>query len=157
MSEKSPTSESKIELRIHIDQKVHHSPNPTPADALYALGAVKTDLVLYREVSGDREDKVVPRGHELVHLHQDEHFHSGPPVGITIIVTGTPHDWFKPVISYTEVATLFDPTYPQHPDTTYSVTYKKGPNNKPEGILSPGASVKVKEGMEFNVSSTGQS
>ena len=76
---------------------------------------------------------------------------------ITIIVTGTPHDWFKPVISYTEVATLFDPTYPQHPDTTYSVTYKKGPNNKPEGILSPGASVKVKEGMEFNVSSTGQS
>ena len=28
---------------------------------------------------------------------------------------------------------------------------------KPEGILSPGASVKVKEGMIFNVSETGQS
>ena len=157
MSEKQSTPDLKPRVRIHIDQKVHHSPDPSPADELYSLGEVKADLILYREVHGDREDELVPRGHELVHLHEDEHFHSGPPKGVTIIVVGTPHEWLLPAITYTEVVTLFDPTYPQHPETTYSVTYKKGLHHKPDGILSPGASVKVREGMEFNVSSTGQS
>lgn len=76
---------------------------------------------------------------------------------VTIIVEGTPYEWPKSEITYAEVATLFDPNYPQHPEITYSITYKKGVGHKPEGILSPGASVKVKERMEFHVSSTGQS
>ena len=76
---------------------------------------------------------------------------------VTIVVEGTPHEWPKGKITYTEVVTLEVPDYPQHPEITYSVTYKKGNGNKPEGILSPGASVRVKEGMIFNVSETGQS
>lgn len=77
---------------------------------------------------------------------------------VTIIVNGTPHKWEKgDLITYAEVVTLEVPDYPNHPEITYSVKYKKGDNNKPEGILSPGASVKVKDGMVFNVSETGQS
>jgi Xaa-Pro aminopeptidase len=76
---------------------------------------------------------------------------------VTIIVEGTPHEWPKVEITYAEVVTLEVPDYPQHPDITYSVKYKRGHGNKPEGILSPGASVKVKEGMIFSVSETGQS
>jgi Xaa-Pro aminopeptidase len=76
---------------------------------------------------------------------------------VTIIVDGTPHEWPKGEITYAEVVTLEFPDYPQHPETTYSVMYKNGHGNKPEGILSPGASVKVKEGMIFSVSPTGQS
>lgn len=76
---------------------------------------------------------------------------------VTIIVEGTPHEWSKEEITYAEVVTLEVPSYPQHPEITYSVTYKKGHGNKPEGILSPGASVKVKDRMEFCVSETGQS
>jgi SET domain-containing protein len=90
-------------------------------------------------------------------LTEDEHFHSGPPREITIIVNGTPHQWSKCEITYAEVVTLDVPDYPQHPEITYSVTYKKGPAHKPEGILLPGGSVKVKDGMVFNVSPTGQS
>jgi hypothetical protein len=60
-------------------------------------------------------------------------------------------------ISYTEVVTLEVPDYSQHPEITYTVTYKRGQGNKPEGTLSPGASVKVKDGMIFSVSETGQS
>lgn len=81
----------------------------------------------------------------------------GASNGITIIVEATPHEWLSSKIAYGEVVTLFDPTYPQHPELTYSVRYKKGPKQNPEGILAPGASVKVKEGMVFNVSSTCQS
>ena len=76
---------------------------------------------------------------------------------VTIIVEGTPHEWPKDKISFTEVVTLEVPDYAQHPEITYSVMYKKGDTNKPEGILTPGASVKVKEGMVFSVSETGQS
>ena len=73
------------------------------------------------------------------------------------IVEGTPHEWPKTEITYAEVVTLEVPDYPQHPEITYSVKYKNGHGNKPEGTLSPGASVKVKEGMIFSVSETGQS
>jgi Xaa-Pro aminopeptidase len=76
---------------------------------------------------------------------------------VTIIVEGSPHEWPKDEITYTEVVTLEVPNYSQHPEVTYSVKYKNGHGNKPEGILSPGASVKVKEGMVFSVSETGQS
>lgn len=76
---------------------------------------------------------------------------------VTIIVEGTPHEWSKDEITYAEVVTLEVPNYAQHTEITYSVKYKRGHGNKPEGILSPGGSVKVKEGMVFSVSETGQS
>lgn len=76
---------------------------------------------------------------------------------VTIIVEGTPHEWSKEDISYAEVVTLEVPNYPQHPEISYSVTYQRGHGHKPEGILVLGASVKVKDGMVFHVSETGQS
>ncbi|MFS8048099.1 multiubiquitin domain-containing protein [Rhizobium sp. BR 314] len=80
-----------------------------------------------------------------------------PNKTVTIVVEGTEHDWPKGDISYEEVVTLEVPDYAQHPEITYSVRYKRGHGNKPEGTLAPGASVKVKEGMIFSVSETGQS
>lgn len=76
---------------------------------------------------------------------------------VTIVVEGTEHEWPKGDISYAEVVTLEVPDYAQHPEITYSVRYKRGQGTKPEGTLVPGASVKIKEGMIFNVSETGQS
>jgi hypothetical protein len=76
---------------------------------------------------------------------------------VTIIVEGSPHEWPKTEIKYEEAVTLEVPDYAQHPEITYSVKYKRGHGDKPEGILSPGGSVKVKEGMVFSVSPTGQS
>lgn len=76
---------------------------------------------------------------------------------VTIIVDGTQHIWPKGEITYAEVVTLDVPDYAQHPEINYSVKYKNGHGNKPEGTLSPGGSVKVKEGMCFSVSPTGQS
>ncbi|QQS40355.1 MAG: multiubiquitin domain-containing protein [Acidobacteriota bacterium] len=76
---------------------------------------------------------------------------------VSIFVNGTGYEWPKGEITYTEVVTLDVPDYPQHPEITYSVTFKRGRGNKPEGILAPGDSVKVKEGTSFRVSPTGQS
>lgn len=76
---------------------------------------------------------------------------------VTIIVEGTAHRWPKGEITYDEVVTLEVPDYPQHPEVTYSVKYKRGHGNKPEGTLAKGESVRVKDGMIFSVSETGQS
>ncbi|HYL48362.1 MAG TPA: multiubiquitin domain-containing protein [Stellaceae bacterium] len=76
---------------------------------------------------------------------------------VTIIVDGAPHKVEKEKITYAEVVTFADPDYSKNPQVTYSVTYSKGPHDKPQGTLSPGGSVMVKEGMIFRVSRTGQS
>ena len=76
---------------------------------------------------------------------------------VTIVVEGTPHEWPEEYITYAQVVTLEVPDYAQHPEITYAVKYKEGPRDKPDGVLSPGASVKVREGMIFSVSDTGQS
>lgn len=76
---------------------------------------------------------------------------------VTIIVEGASHEWPKGEITYAEVVTLEVPDYAQHPEITYSVTYERGNGEKPEGTLSKGGTVKVKDGMIFHVSETGQS
>lgn len=75
---------------------------------------------------------------------------------VTIIVEATAHEWPKDEITYAEVVTLEDPSFPQHPERVYSVTYERAHGNK-SGILSPGGSVKVKEGMAFYAKDTGES
>ena len=76
---------------------------------------------------------------------------------VTIIVEGTEHLWPKDVISYTEVVKLEVPGYSESSGIVYSVKYRRGHGDKPEGILPPGGSVIVKDGMILNVSETGQS
>lgn len=77
---------------------------------------------------------------------------------ITIVVNGTPFDVpKKEVITYVEVATLAYPDFAQNPAMTYSITYTRGHNDRPEGILDKGDQIKVKKDMQFRVNRTGQS
>ena len=41
--------------------------------------------------------------------------------------------------------------------TVYTITYKRGDGHKPEGTLVEGETVKIKEGMVFNVKRTDKS
>ena len=76
----------------------------------------------------------------------------------TIVVEGTPHEWTQEFITFEQVVGLEFPDYSQHPEITYSVKYHRGQGSKPEGILVKGGEpVRVKDGMIFNVSETGQS
>jgi hypothetical protein len=77
---------------------------------------------------------------------------------VTIFVNGAPEEVEKKEeITYDEVVIFAFPDYPQHPERTYSVKYTRGHGDKPEGILSPGGQVKVKDQMRFDVTFTGQS
>jgi len=115
----------------------------------------KKTFVLER---GDEPDQVIHEGDEVdLGERGTEHIRTTMAY-VTIIVEAEPHKWPKgDKISYTHVVTLAFPDFPQHPERTYSVTYRKGEGRHHEGVLAPGDSVKVKEGMEFNVTDTGQS
>lgn len=76
---------------------------------------------------------------------------------VTIIVDGTAHKWPKGKITFAQVVKLEFPDYTPGDGINYSVKYTKGPKENPEGVLVPGASVEVKEGMVFHVTRTGQS
>lgn len=76
----------------------------------------------------------------------------------TIYVEGTPREWPKhEKISFEQVVKFVYSDYTPTDGKAYTVTYERGDNEKPEGQLVKGTSVKVKDGMSFNVSRTGES
>jgi hypothetical protein len=78
---------------------------------------------------------------------------------VTIIVDGTQHEWNKKEdISYEQVVDLaYDGSPPTGENVQITVGYHRGHGDKPEGDLEPGQSVKVKDGMVFDVTATDRS
>ena len=60
-------------------------------------------------------------------------------------------------LTYEQVVALAYPTPPTGENVVITVTYRRGQGNKPEGTLVAGETVKVKEGMVFNVRATDKS
>lgn len=128
----------------------------TEADLRKISGAAeKKTFVLDRT---DQPDRVLNEGDEVDLGERGTEHILTTAAYVTIIVEAEPYKWLKgEKISYAEVVTLAFPDFPQHPERTYSVTYRKGEGQHHEGVLPSGGSVKVKDGMEFNVTDTGQS
>jgi hypothetical protein len=80
------------------------------------------------------------------------------PDTVTIVVNGRAKAVPKnAILSYWDVVQLAFEN-PQTGDAIqYTVQYTRGQGNKPSGTLVEGQSVKVKEGMEFDVTSTNRS
>lgn len=76
---------------------------------------------------------------------------------VTIIVNGTQKTVQKDDISFSEIVHLAFENPPYGENTLFTITYRRGHGNKPEGILAEGESVKVKEGMIFDVTATDKS
>jgi hypothetical protein len=73
-----------------------------------------------------------------------------------IFVNRDSHEINTHTITYDRVVELYlgqgGPALPQ-----YVVRYSHGPAANPDGLLAPGGEVKVKDGMRFRVSGTGES
>lgn len=76
---------------------------------------------------------------------------------VTIVVNGTQKIVQKDDFTFDEIVTLAFENPPYGENTLFSVTYRRGHGNKPEGILAAGESVKVKDGMIFDVTATDKS
>lgn len=76
---------------------------------------------------------------------------------VIITVDGIPFEVEKDEMTYNEIVLLEYPESVNHPERTYSVTYERGEGNKPQGILSVGGVVKIKNEMRFYVKLAGES
>jgi hypothetical protein len=76
----------------------------------------------------------------------------------TIIVNARPKVVGGHEISFEQLLNLaFDNNPQPGPNIFFTVTYSRGEGNKPEGTLVEGQTVKLKEGMVFNVTRTDKS
>lgn len=65
--------------------------------------------------------------------------------------------WSDKKISYEQLVVLAFGSVSADPNVYYTITFKKGENEKPEGTLVKGDEVRLKDGMRFNVTQTNRS
>ena len=76
---------------------------------------------------------------------------------VVIIVNGRDHEVQKAKLTFEEIVELGLGKYDSNPAIAYTVSYSKGEDKKPKGVLARGDSVMVKDGMIFNVTRTDKS
>ncbi len=76
---------------------------------------------------------------------------------VTIIVNGRRFEVHRGRISFEEVVRLAFPTPPGGGNTIFTVTFKGGCGDRPQGTMVEGDTVTVREGMVFNVTATDKS
>ncbi len=75
----------------------------------------------------------------------------------TIIVNGRQKVVKAKELSFAEIVALAFDNPPTGDGVFFTITYRKGDGNKPEGTLVDGETVKIKDGMVFNVTATNKS
>jgi hypothetical protein len=144
-------------VRIHVDRKTYKLVSPIAGEALYELANVPKGYSLFREIEDDQDDMLIPRNETSSHLVHDEHFYTRREKEVTLIINIEEKSWDKKRISYEEVTLLAFGPPPPGIVITYTVEYEQGPRSNPEGSLTSGKSVKVRERMVFSVTETGRS
>jgi hypothetical protein len=75
----------------------------------------------------------------------------------TIVVNGREKIVAQRELSFTALVALAFDNPPNTGNTIYTITYRRGEGNKPEGTIVEGEAVKIKDGMIFNVTPTDKS
>ena len=75
----------------------------------------------------------------------------------TIVVNGRQKVVSPRELSFSQIVALAFDNPPSGPNIVFTITYRRGEGHKPEGTLTEGESVKIKEGMIFNVTATDKS
>ena len=129
-----------------------------PAAELRTYAEIPADLEL---VLGHEAGAVIPDDSEIAlsESHAALRLLTRPrrPELVTIIVNGRPRPVKGPKVSFDQIVALAFPTPPPGIDVQFTVQYMRGPGHKPSGTLIEGQSVKIKNGMEFDVTPTNRS
>lgn len=91
----------------------------------------------------------------MTHTQENEKEEHGHNKTFTIIVNGREKVVTEKELSFAQVVALAN--LPSGPNIVYTVTYRRGEGHKPEGTLVEGETVKIKDGMIFNVTATDKS
>jgi hypothetical protein len=89
----------------------------------------------------------------------NDHKHEPPGQNkeVDIIVNAREKKWFEKKITFEQVVVLAFGLFENNESTSYTITYKRGEDKKPEGSMVVGDTIPVKDKMIFNVSKTNKS
>jgi Multiubiquitin len=74
---------------------------------------------------------------------------------VTVIVNGQEKTVTVDALKFDELVSLaYDGSPPTGDNWSFTITYRRGHGNKPEGSLLEGETVNIKKGMVFNVTGT---
>lgn len=76
---------------------------------------------------------------------------------VTIVINGRQKIVEKEFLSFNEIVALAFENPPSGDGVQFTIQYTKGHSDKPKGTLLEDQSVKAKDGMEFDVTSTNRS
>jgi hypothetical protein len=93
--------------------------------------------------------------------HRDDHGHGDHDnhhdKDITIVVNGREKTVTGKELTFAQLVALAFDTPPTGENIVFTITYRRGQGEKPEGSLVEGDAVKIKKGMIFNVTATDKS
>jgi hypothetical protein len=121
------------------------------------LGNIDTDDEIY--LKGPHEDKIITDDTrvDLANPGTEHFIIKEVEKKVVLIVNGRQKPWEKKTISFEEVIILAFGKYDNNPNIVYTVTYDNGPHQNPEGTMTKGDIVRVKNKMVFNATATDKS
>jgi len=119
------------------------------------LAQVDNSHQVWQENQGSADTALEPGQRAALGPAGVETFYTAPR-SIEIIVNARPKVVTMPRLTFLQVVALAD-GLPSGENIVYTVVYRKGPRDNPEGSLVQGQSVKLKNGMVFNVTATDKS
>jgi len=123
------------------------------------LGLIDPDDEIFLEIMEPQKDELIT-DETKVDLARPgvEHFFSKEAaVEVAIIVNGSPKKWEKKKITFVEVIILAYSNYIDKPTMVYTVAYEDGPKQNPEGSMTKGTVVFVRNKMIFHATATDKS
>lgn len=150
----------KKKLEFRIDDKPYEwfKQYITGYDLRKLCGAAE-DVDIFLAIQHPWEDELI-KDDTSVDLARPgiEHFYTKKPVTeFCLIVNAREKTWKEKKISYAQVVVLAFGVHEENDRKVYTVTYKHGPEQNPEGAMVKGDHVFVKNKMIFNVTATDKS
>jgi hypothetical protein len=124
-----------------------HDKDKKVEEAIHHLRDAERDLAKGKTGAAAREvERALEELEEAQHPH--EHW---------VVVNGRRREVKGEKLTYEEVVLLAFTPPPSGPDVQITVQYTHGPEHKPTGALIEGQSVKIRDGMVFDVTATNRS
>lgn len=122
------------------------------------LGNIPNDDEIFLVIKGWDDEQIQDEKEVNLARPEIEHFYSKEKcIDFIIIVNGEPKKWDKKKINFKEVIILAFGSFEENPNIVYTVAYEDGIKEKPEGSLTKGTEVRVKNKMIFHATATDKS
>jgi len=160
MSQEHEIKEHGHTLNLVINGKEYHWDKQYITGAeIRHLGSIPREDEIFLKIKEPWKDELVNDETQIDLARPGiEHFFSKEkPTQIAIIVNGREKLWKEKEISFEQVIALAFGNYVENANTVFTVTFKGGPEQNPQGSMVKGDKVYVKNKMIFNVTATDKS